>query len=132
MIDLHPKICNICNGDVIFTDNKIIYGKNYGSGKMYICTKCGAYVGTHEPRPTEAFGLLADKQMRDMKMKCHELFDAKWRHEKTSKARHHARNKAYENLAKALNIPLNECHFGYFDIDMLNKAYEILTGKEEI
>ena len=30
--------------------------------------------------------------------------------------------------AVKLNIPVDECHFGYFDMDMLNKAYEILKG----
>ena len=128
MIDLHPNKCNICGGDVIFTDNKIIYGKNFGSGKMYLCTKCNAYVGTHEPRPTEALGLLANKEMRDMKMKCHELFDDKWKHERTSKARHRARQQAYKDLAEALNISLDDCHFGYFDMDMLSRAYGILSA----
>ena len=70
-IDLHPKKCNICGGLVIYTNNNLIYGKSYGSGKCYLCTQCGSYVGTHEPRPTEALGLLADSQMRTLKKKCH-------------------------------------------------------------
>lgn len=53
-MELKPKICNICNGKVIFTSNSLIYGREYGSGKMYYCTECGAYVGTHIPRPEEA------------------------------------------------------------------------------
>ena len=65
-IDLHPKKCNICGGLVIYTNNNLIYGKSYGSGKCYLCTQCGSYVGTHEPRPTEALGLLADSQMRTL------------------------------------------------------------------
>ena len=66
-IDLHPKKCNICGGLVIYTNNNLICGKSYGSGKCYLCTQCGSYVGTHEPRPTEALGLLADSQMRTLK-----------------------------------------------------------------
>lgn len=64
----YPKICNICGGKVIYCSNAEIYGVEYGSGKCYLCTKCGAYVGTHKPRPKEALGLLADEQMRKGKI----------------------------------------------------------------
>lgn len=126
MIDLQPTICNLCGGQVIYTSNSRIYGREYGSGKCYLCTKCGAYVGTHIPRPEEAFGILANEEMRDMKKKCHDLFDKKWLCEKTVRKAKKARKKAYVELAKSLNIPIKDCHFGYFDMDMLNKAYEIL------
>ena len=49
-ICLYPKTCNICGGEVIYTTNDKIYGKRYGSGYCYLCTNCGAYVGTHRPR----------------------------------------------------------------------------------
>lgn len=125
-MELQPKVCNICKKDtVIYASNSIIYGKEYGSGKCYYCTNCGSYVGTHKPRPTEAMGLLATKEMRDMKMKCHDLFDATWKNEKE---RHKARKASYERLAKDLNIPVDECHFGWFDMDMLIKAYDILLN----
>ena len=125
-MELQPTICNICGGKVIYTSNSKIYGREYGSGKMYFCTECDAYVGTHIPRPKEAFGILANEEMRQMKMKCHELFDTLWESEPSSRKKHIARQKAYKDLAKKLNIPVEECHFGYFDMDMLNKAYEIL------
>lgn len=68
--------------------------------------------------------------MREMKMKCHELFDEQWKNEKTQAKRRIARKKAYEDLAVKLNIPVEECHFGYFDMDMPNKACGILKGGE--
>lgn len=129
LIDLYPTKCNLCGGSVIYVPNSRIYGREYGSGKCYLCTKCGAYVGTHKPRPREALGILGNFEMRNMKMKCHELFDRKWKNEPTSRKKHIARQKAYRRLAEKLNIPYSECHFGYFDMDTLNKAYEIL--KEE-
>lgn len=122
-MDLKPTKCNLCGGKVIFTSNRIIYGREYGSGKCYFCTNCKGYVGTHEPRPTEALGLISDKEMREMKMKCHALFDQKW---KNAENKHKARSNAYKDLAKKLKIPVNMCHFGYFDLDMLYKAYRIL------
>ena len=100
MIDTQPKICNICGGEVIYTSNTVIYhGKQYGSGYCYLCLNCGAYAGTHVPRPREALGLLADEPMRKGKMLCHKLFDPMWRGKKNAR---------------------------YFDIHQLRKAYLIL------
>lgn len=79
MIDKYPTTCNLCGGKVIYTSNAQIYGKEYGSGKCYLCTSCGAYVGTHKPRPREALGLLADARMRAGKQMCHAIFDSKWK-----------------------------------------------------
>lgn len=124
MIDLHPKICNLCGGEVIFTTNDNIYGRKYGSGWCYYCTNCGAYVGTHKPRPSEALGILANAEMRELKVKCHEIFDKKW---KESKTRHHSRDLAYSRLAKKMGIPVEDCHFGYMNLEQLKKAYQILT-----
>ena len=57
-------------------------------------------------------GILANKEMRDMKIKCHELFDKEWKKEKN---RPKARKAAYKNLAHRLGIKVRDCHFGYFD-----------------
>ena len=127
MIDLHPTKCNICGGDVIYTSNSVIYGgREYSSGKCYLCTNCHAYVGTHKPRPTEALGLLSNKEMREKKMRCHDLFDTLWKNEPTSMKRRIARKAAYQKLSNMMDIPVEECHFGYFDLKQLEKAYAIL------
>jgi len=124
MIDLRPKVCNLCGSPVIFTSNAAVYGKEYGSGKCYLCRTCGAYVGTHAPRPREALGLLADADMRKGKMMCHALFDPLWKGKpKASKKR----KDLYRWLSKQMDVPYDECHFGYFDIEQLRKAYRILV-----
>ena len=64
MINTHPTRCNICGGRVTYGSNARVYGREYGSGYCYLCERCGAYVGTHKPRPREALGLLADESMR--------------------------------------------------------------------
>lgn len=122
-MDKKPTICNLCGGNVIYTSNEVIYGKKYGSGYCYLCTQCGASVGTHKPRPDEALGLLANREMKDMKMKCHDVFDKLW-------ANREQRKFLYEKLASTLGIDIKECHFGYFDLDMLNKAYKVLKAWE--
>ena len=127
MIDLQPKKCNLCGGPIEYISNAAVYhGREYGSGKCYHCIQCGAYVGTHRDRPQEALGIHANADMREWKIKCHDLFDALWRSEQTSKQRQR-RTKLYRRLAKELHIPQDECHFGYFDFEMLKKAYKVLT-----
>ena len=96
-MDLQPKVCNICGGEVEYITNDKIYGKKYGSGYCYHCTKCGAYVGTHKSRPKEAYGILADEQMRRMKMLCHDEFDKLWQTRKE-------RQNLYKRLAKIMHI----------------------------
>ena len=118
-INTHPTKCNLCGGEVVYMSNANIYGRQYGSGFCYYCTSCHAFVGTHKPRPDEAMGLLADSEMRDLKVKCHEFFDKFW---KTREER----SEAYSRLAEAMRIPIKLCHFGFFNKKNLNKAIEIL------
>ena len=114
----------------MFTSNAVIYGKEYGSGKCYLCLNCGAYTGTHKPRPREALGLLADASMRKGKVACHDVFDSLWRGKPKAQKK---RRDLYLWLADEMGIAFEECHFGYFDIHQLREAYSILiatTGKE--
>lgn len=127
-IDLHPTVCNLCGGRVIYTSNAAVYyGKTYGSGYCYLCTECGAYTGTHEPHPEEALGLLADARMRKGKKMCHALFDPWWQ---TAEKKRTERQKMYAWLAKQLDIPVVDSHIGYFDLEQLRKVYKILKGIE--
>lgn len=123
-VDLYPTKCNICGGKVIYTTNDKVYHRKYGSGYCYLCTECGAYVGTHKPRPKEALGMLADADMRLWKMYCHDVFDTMWKTQKQ-------RTELYKWLAKEMQCPLEECHFGHFDLEQLKKAYKILMEEKE-
>lgn len=120
-VNKYPKVCNLCGAKVVYVTNDKIYGSRYGSGYAYMCTGCGAYVGTHKPRPREALGILANKEMREMKMKCHAIFDKMWSTRKERLA-------LYERLSIELDIPLMLCHFGYFNLDQLYKAYKVVKS----
>ena len=126
MIEIHPKICNLCGGRGEYMNNARIYGKQYGSGYCYRCTVCGAYVGTHKPRPKEAMGILADSEMREWKRKCHNLFDSFWK--AAGKRKQRRRRQLYIRLAGEMGIRIEECHFGYFDREQLRCAYRIIEG----
>lgn len=113
IINLEPTKCKV-------------YGKEYGSGRIYYCTRCHAYVGTHKPRPREALGILANPEMRALKSQCHTLFDPLWKCKPTQKECFKERKAAYRWLAEKMGIPRQECHFGYFNMDRLQQAYQIL------
>ena len=125
VVDEFPTKCSICGGDVIYTTNDNIYGKKYGSGYCYYCTNCGAYVGTHKPYPKKALGLLANSEMRKWKIMCHDLFDSMWKGEAEQKR---IREHLYKKLADELGISVVERHFGWFDLPMLKRAYNVLTN----
>jgi len=61
-----------------------------------------------------------------MKMACHSLFDARWKGKPSKGSGQNPRRKAYRWLSERLGISEEECHFGYFDVDMLQKAYSLL------
>lgn len=125
MINSHPTKCNLCGGRVVFISNARVYGREYGSGKCYYCMQCGAFVGTHEPRPTEARGILADRKMRYAKKRVHDVFDAYW---KDAKHRNRQRSAMYEWLAKQMNIKAEDCHIGFFTCEQLEQAFKILIS----
>ena len=123
-IDVYPipTHCIYCGCPVIFTSNAKIYGKKYGNGKCYKCTNCDARVGVHTGTNIP-LGRLANRKLRTLKTKCHDLFDKLW---ETKEDRY----EAYLWLALKLDIPEKNCHFGWFDEGMLNKAIKILEERK--
>ena len=114
-----PAVCNYCESDVVYTSNAEIYGREYGNGKCYKCTKCDAYVNVHNGTDIP-MGRLANKELRELKKKCHFLFDPVWKNVRLT------RSAAYQRLAKLIGIPPGECHFGWFDKDLLERSLEVL------
>jgi hypothetical protein len=138
MVDLQPNICNLCGGKVEYISNDKIYGRKYGSGFCYYCVECNAYVGTNKNKPKQALGILANKEMRDWKQWCHYKFDVLWKGRKgfilngaNNKEIKPAmtRSEAYSWLSKEMNINKSDCHFGYFDLPTLKRAYAVLKNK---
>lgn len=120
MYDSRPTACK-CGG-------KVVYGKMadfglapYQSGYCYYCLSCKKYVGTHKNRPKDALGELADGNTRRLRSICHEEFD---RHYYSTAGK----QRAYYKLSKALDIKVDDCHFGYMQEEMLRRALEIMYG----
>lgn len=107
-----PEHCDQCASlNVIYTDNSIIYGRNYGEWpKCYYCEDCGAAVGCH-PGTTIPLGRMTDRATRQLRKKAHDAFDPLWKNKLME------RSKAYEWLARQLGIEYEACH-----ISQLSKA----------
>ena len=121
-MDKYPitEVCPYCADDVILTTNDYIYGRRYGKNfHCYVCVGCKASVGTH-PDNVTPLGRLANERLKSLKIQCHELFDWFWKSGSMS------RERAYIEMAKRLGIAENECHFGWFDEEVLIKAREML------
>lgn len=120
-----PAECIYCNAEVKLVSNAEIYGKKYGNGMCYKCSQCDAYVGVH-PDLVTPLGVLADRELRNLKKKAHSLFDPIWQNKKHKGK---ARNSAYRNLADKLKIEQKDCHFGHFGKNMLLEAISVLEKK---
>lgn len=122
-VDLHPKKCPLCGGKVEYIPSKQLYGSflKYGekSGFVYHCKKCDATVGTHKDNPTEAMGLLADKETRQLRQRNHAMFDKFWKNKKQ-------RTKYYNKLAQEMGMTEEECHFAWFNKEELERSYQIM------
>jgi len=80
---------------------------------VWICSnwpKCDAYVGCQKGTK-KPLGRLANPELRFWKKQAHEKFDKLW------KGGIMNRSRAYTWLSRTLNIPLDECHIGMFDIE---------------
>lgn len=119
-MNLKPKICNVCGGEVeLVSYNKVNPKTKLKNRKCYICKNCGAYVLTDQRLKDIALGTLADKKTRKKRVECHRLLN--------NLARYHPqRDDLYMGLADELGIEFENSHFGYMDYDMLVKAEKIL------
>ena len=116
--------CCLCDNEGIVISGKDLYGHrpDLWSLKMFQCpTHKDCYVGAHKSSG-EPLGIMADRNLRELKMLAHSLFDPFWKSKKVK------RYRLYSKLASEMGIDINECHFGYFKEDELKEAIEIIEG----
>lgn len=116
-------LCPYCSDEAKLVDSLVIYRRSYGM--IWLCGPCDAYVGTHKNSPTHApLGRLANKALRDLKMRAHAAFDPLWqgkmRRDQCSKTK--ARRAAYTWLAEQLGIEVKACHIGQFDSELCQRT----------
>lgn len=116
-----PTSCRFCGGVVTLESNSVVYGQEYGKWPyMYLCADCRAYVAVH-PKTDIPMGTLANEAIRQSRKQAKSMF-IEWR----EVCLHYNRSDAYDALAKLLGIPVNICHFGWFDVEGCNRAIEVM------
>lgn len=115
-------ICPYCNTEAVLVTGERIYPHrpDLADRKIWLCEKCGAYVGCH-PGTEAPLGRLADAELRAAKMAAHTAFDVIW---KKGNVR---RSIAYRWLAEQLKIPNEQCHIGMFDVDLCQRVVDVCS-----
>lgn len=118
--------CPQCNNEAIWCENKEVYGRNYGKSYMiWLCKPCGAYVGCHNNTKNPK-GSMANKEMREWRIKVHAILDPLWQSGKYS------RGVVYARLKDAMG---KEVHVGEADVEMCKELIKtiplIFTKKRE-
>lgn len=114
--------CPYCGGLATLKDSAIIYN-GVSHGLVYICENfpiCDSYVGTHR-KTLKPLGRLADKELRVLKQQAHKYFDFLWK----NRLQKHARKRAYKWLSKQLGLHYDDCHIGYFNVEMTLKVIKL-------
>ena len=90
--------CPYCNKSAKWTSNDVVYGRKYGKSFMcYWCKDCDAYVGCHN-NTQKPLGIMANKELRELRIECHNLFDILWRNGEMT------RKQAYSYLKEKTGI----------------------------
>ncbi len=119
-----PTICRYCGSPVVYTSNAEIYGKEYGTGKCYLCRNCRAFVGVH-PGTDTPLGTLANEELREWRKEAHFWFDRIWK----KPTRITTRYNAYGYLARKMGLSREETHIGMFEIEQCKKVIEFSKEK---
>lgn len=111
-----PTIHDVCGAEVEIAHHNDIYGQIYSDWPwVYRCKGCQSRVGMH-PFTNIPLGPLADQALRDARKVCKEPFEQLWKGGRMS------RTEAYAQLAQHLNLPVEQCHFGWFNQDQCQAA----------
>jgi len=120
-----PTDCRYCGMDVELVNHSEIYGREYGDWPYaYLCRCCWAYVGLH-PFTDLPLGTLADRFLRSAR-KAHKRYFLD-----LQRKNDWSRKEAYRFLASRMGIPVEDCHWGWFEIEDCEKAGAICRAKME-
>lgn len=115
-----PVVCRYCGSKVELVTGDIIYkSSTYANKNFYRCTECFAFVGCHQ-NTKKPLGILANNEERELRKKCHFLFDKQWRQDLQRKDR-------YVYLAERMGIATHNCHIAYFDKKRVLKAIQLMN-----
>lgn len=85
---------------------------------FWVCQRCDAHVGCHGVS-SNPLGILANKELREMRIECHEAFDKLWHIEGGM-----SRDEAYQYLARQMGMTQKQCHIAKFDMEQCRQAID--------
>ena len=94
----------------------MVYGEHADYGLMKTCSdfpNCDSYCGHG--------ATLANRELRDLRKKCHRLFDEKWKSGAMS------RKEAYYWLIKVMKMSAKKAHISQFRDEECKKLLNLLT-----
>jgi hypothetical protein len=111
-----PLFCdNCCSENIKLIPAPKYHGKH--ETQLYACKDCGSSVGCH-PGTIIPLGRMADKETRQLRAELHLTFDKLW------KMNFFTRSKAYNWLARVLNIQNDCCHVSWLNKHQLEIAID--------
>ena len=115
--------CPYCGNPAKLVDSATIYrGKSYGM--IWDCRPCDAYVGVHKESKDHApLGRLANKELREWKVRAHDKFDILWQSGAMT------RKDAYAHLQKIMDMPSSVAHIGKFTVEECKKLVMLLNSQ---
>lgn len=122
-------LCPYCGGEMKLRDATYVYTttpKAREWGNMWVCEnypKCDVYVGCHQGT-TLPKGRPANPRLRTLKKEAHKQFDPIWQSGLLS------RKEAYNWLASQMEMTLDECHIGMFDVSQCQKVIRICKEQD--
>lgn len=91
---------------------------------IYLCRPCDARVGVHKNSKIHApKGSLANRELRELRMHAHLLFDMLWKTENMP------RKQAYIFLQDIMEMSKEEAHIGKFSAEQCHKLIDCLEKK---
>ncbi|UTU07784.1 hypothetical protein CcrC1_gp099 [Caulobacter phage C1] len=114
-------ICIECGSLAKLTSGAIAFPRRpeFHREQAYLCD-CGARVRCH-PGTTIAQGFPAKHRVSEARWSAHNAFDALWRDGPFTRFLN-ARSRAYAWLAEELEMDIEDCHFGMFDLNTCRRA----------
>ncbi len=113
--------CPYCGKKAEVVEKSFYYSSKRYKGKMFVCKDCDASVGTHKDTE-QPLGSMANKELRGLRIKCHELLDPQWRSGQMT------RKEVYATLRKETGVN----HIAWSDENMCKKVIDYLSHAGEI
>lgn len=120
----HREVTCFCGSPAKLGSNATIYGKEYGNGMAWICTRfpaCRGYVGAHNTG--DALGTIVDADTKKLRMRIHAIIDPLWREANNGRSRKRNRGSVYGWMRRIMELD-RPYHTGELSKDECLRALE--------